>query len=77
MCYVLCEIIQSNNIVNSIKISQEEFKMSQFANDAIFMDGSENSLQQILNILEVFLSLLGLKINMSKRKIFQRKALAP
>ena len=32
------------------------------------MDGSEGSLQQILNILEVFGSLSGLKMNMSKTK---------
>ena len=33
------------------------------------MDGSEGSLQQILNILEVFGSLSGLKMNMSKTKM--------
>ena len=33
------------------------------------MDDSESSLQQILNILEVFGSLSGLKMNMSKTKM--------
>ena len=53
-----------------LKIGQEEIKISQFADDTtIFMDGSESSLQQILNILEVFGSLSGLKMNMSKTKM--------
>ena len=64
-------------MVKGIKIGQEEIKISQFADDTtIFMDGSESSLQQILNILEVFGSLSGLKMNMSKTKmvwIGQRK----
>ena len=64
-------------MVKGIKIGQEEIKISQFADDTtIFMDGSESSLQQILNILEVFGSLSGLKMDMSKTKmvwIGQRK----
>ena len=74
---VLYEMIQGNTMVKGIKIGQEEIKISQFADDTtIFMDGSESSLQQILNILEVFGSLSGLKMNMSKTKmvwIGQRK----
>ena len=67
---VLYEMIQSNTMVKGIKIGQEEIKISQFADDTtIFMDGSESSLQQILNIFEVFGSLSGLKINMSKTKM--------
>ena len=63
-------MIQSNTMVKGIKIGQEEIKISQFADDTtIFMDGSESSLQQILNILEVFGSLLGLKMNMFKTKM--------
>ena len=57
-------------MVKGIKIGQEEFKISQFADDTtIFMDGSESSFQQILNIFEVFGSLSGLKMNMSKTKM--------
>ena len=56
-------------MVEGIKISQEEFKISQFADDAtIFMYSSEGSLQQILNILEVFGPLSGIKMKMSKTK---------
>ena len=67
---VLYEMIQSNTMIKGIKIGQEEIKISQFADDTtIFMDGSESSLQQILNILEVFGSLSGLKMNMSKTKM--------
>ena len=67
---VLYEMIQSNTMVKGIKIGQEEIKISQFGDDTtIFMDGSESSFQQILNILEVFGSLSGLKMNMSKTKM--------
>ena len=67
---VLYEMIQSNTIFKGVKIGQEEIKISQFADDTtIFMDGSESRLQQILNILEVFGSLSGLKMNMSKMKM--------
>ena len=67
---MLYEMIQSNTMIKGIKIVQEEIKISQFADDTtIFMDGSESSLQQILNILEVFGSLSGLKMNMSKTKM--------
>ena len=57
-------------MVKGIKMGQEEFKISQFADDTtIFMDGSESSFQQILNILEVFGPLSGLKMHMSKAKM--------
>ena len=78
---VLCKLIQTNKVVKGIKIGKEEFRNTQFADDTtIFMDGSEDSLQEILNILEVFGTLSGLKMNKSKikmiwigRKIFKRK----
>ena len=67
---VLCEMILSNKNAKGIKIGTEEFKITQFADDTtIFMDGSENSVRKILNILEVFGSLSGLKINTSKTKM--------
>ena len=67
---VLYEMIEKNKDAKGIKMGPEELKITPFADDTtIFMDGSEGSLQQILNILEVFRSLSGLKMNMSKTKM--------
>ena len=42
-------IVQNDPKVKGIKIGKEETKISQFADDTtIFVEGSENSLQQIL-----------------------------
>ena len=65
LCAQICEMILTNKSINGIKIRSEEFKISQFADDTtIFMDGSESSLQHTLNILEIFGSLSGLKMNL-------------
>ena len=51
-------------------MDQTKFKISQFADDTtLFMDGSESSLQNTMNVLEVFGSLSGLKMNLSKTKV--------
>ena len=66
---ILCEMKLTNKNINGIKIGSEEFKISQFADDTtIFMDGSESSLQHTLNMLEIFGSLSGLKMNLSKTR---------
>ena len=53
-----------------IKIGSDEFKISQFVDDTtLLMDGSESSLQYTMNVLEVFGSLSGLKMNLSKTKV--------
>ena len=68
---ILCEMILTNKSINGIKIGSEDFKISQFADDTtIFMDGLESSLQHTLNVLEIFGSLLGLKMNLSKLECF-------
>ena len=67
---VLCEMIHNSKDIRGIIIGSEEYKISQFADDTtIFMDGSEGSLQHTLNVIEVFGTLSGLKINLSKTKI--------
>ena len=43
--------------VKGIKINNEEFKLSQYADGTqMFLDGSEASLKSALNILQFFLS---------------------
>ena len=67
---VLCEMILANKNIKRIKIGSDEFKISQFANDTtLFLDGSESSLQYTLNVLEIFGSLSGLKMNLSKTRM--------
>ena len=44
---------------------------SQFADDTtLFLDGSESSLQYTLNVLEIFGSLSGLKMNLKTRMLW-------
>ena len=65
----MSEILTNKNI-KGIKIGSDEFKISQLADDTtLFMDGSESSLQYTLNVLEIFGSLSGLKINLSKTRM--------
>ena len=67
---ILCEMILKDKDIKGIHVGSEEFKISQFADDTtIFLDGSEGSLQQTLNTLEIFGSLSGLKMNLSKTKM--------
>ena len=47
-----------------ITVSQKEIKITQFADDTtIILDGTEDSLQATLNVLDIFGSISGLKIN--------------
>ena len=60
----------TNKNIKGITIDNEEYKISQFADDTtIFLDGNRDSLVAALNTLEVFGSLSGLKINMEKTKL--------
>ena len=67
---ILCEMVLNNKNIRGITIGEEEFKLTQFADDTtIFMDGTTGSLQHLLNTLEIFGSLSGLKINKTKTKM--------
>ena len=53
-----------------IKIGKTEFKMVQYVDDTtIILDGSRDSLQAALNVLEIYGSLSGLRVNTEKTKI--------
>ena len=63
-------LIKSNANILGIKINNEEFKISQFADDTtLILDGSQGSLQAALSPLEVYGSYSGLKMNKDKRKV--------
>lgn len=66
---VLGYMIRKNNRIIGVKINGNEFKLSQYADDTqIFLDGSEDSLRQTLNILDKFYLMSGLKINVDKTR---------
>ena len=67
---ILTLLIKHNQNIKGIKILQNEFKMTQFAdNTTLLLDGSQSSLTASLNTLEVFESYSGLKMNTDKTKV--------
>ena len=67
---VLNILIENNIDIRGICVGAYSFKMTQFAGDTtLLLDGSQKSLQTALNILELFGSLSGLKMNTEKTKM--------
>ena len=63
-------MIRNNRDIKGIKINGEEYKISQYADDtSLFTDGSPQSLDGILQTLDFFACISGLKINFDKTKI--------
>ena len=66
---ILGKMIRNDKNMQGIKINNKEFKLSQYADDTqIFLDGSENSLRQLMLILKKFYHMSGLKVNEDKTK---------
>ena len=67
---ILNLLIQQNLNIKGINLGGFEYKLAQFADDTtILLDGTLPSLQATLNILEIFGSLSGLKMNKEKTKL--------
>ena len=67
---ILTILIKFNKDIKGIKIGNTEFKLVQFADDTtLILNGTVESLQAALNILEIFGSFSGLKINTDKTQI--------
>ena len=72
--FLLCAEILScqfkaNTEIKEIKIAGTKYLLSQFADDTtIFLDGSENSLNEALKTLKTFAIASGLKLNSSKTR---------
>ena len=67
---VLGCLIETSQEITGIKIGNNMYKLTQFANDtAIILDGTSKSFQATLNILEIFGDTSGLKINSEKTKL--------
>ena len=64
---ILAIMIRKNENIKGIIINNKEHKLSQFANDTIFMlDGKDKSLNETLNVLLEYSKFLGLKVNFDK-----------
>ena len=62
-------MLKYNKDIHDIIIGDEEYKLSQFADDTtVLLDGQEKSLAETMKILYLFARLSGLKINNSKTK---------
>ena len=67
---VLAILINLSTDITGIIINEKQYRLIQFADDTtLILDGSVRSLQTSLNILEVFGTLSGLKINHDKTKV--------
>ena len=67
---ILLKMLTSNKQIKGITINDNEFLVSQFADDTtILLDGTQNSLTGSLNTLEVFGTISGLKMNTDKTKV--------
>ena len=70
MAEILNVMIEKNISIRGICVGEQALKMTQFAVDTtLLLDGSQSSLQTPLNIMELFGSLSGLKMNTEKTKI--------
>ena len=72
--YILCveilgKMIRNDSNLQGIKINNKEFKLCQYADDTqVFLNGSKNSLHQLMLILKKFYNMSGLKINEDKTR---------
>ena len=49
---ILWKMVRENEIITCIKINGKEFRLSQYADDTqLFLDGTEQSLKETLNVL--------------------------
>ena len=66
---MLSLLLKNNKNIKGINIDGIEYKLTQFADDTtLLLDGPKESLQASLNILEIFGSISGLKMNTEKNK---------
>ena len=67
---ILAAKIRSNKNIKGIKINNTEIKLSQYADDtSAYLDGSQTSLEETLNELDIFANISGLKTNFDKTQV--------
>ena len=66
---LLADAIKQNDQIKGITVNNEEFLLGQYADDTFFLlDGTQTSLSQCLDTLELFGECSGLKLNVEKTK---------
>ena len=61
---ILGKMVRDTAIITGININGKKFRLSQYADDTqLFLDGTEQSLKETLNVLKLFYLMSGLKIN--------------
>ena len=64
---ILGAAVRRDTIIRGIKISDNEYKISQYADDTtLILDGTRASLERSFVLLNIFVKLPGLKINYEK-----------
>ena len=64
---VLANAIRRDPIIKGISISQNEIKLSQYADDTtLILDGSQDTLEASLDVIEKFSKISGLRLNNKK-----------
>ena len=67
---ILAILFTQNPKIKGITISNNQYKITQFADDtSLLLDDSKESLQVALNVLEIYGSMSGLKMNSDKTKV--------
>ena len=67
---ILAHIIRGNTNIKGYGIGNIEIKISQYADDtSLFLDGSQKSFEESINVLSSFTKYSGLKINSDKTQI--------
>ena len=69
---LLAAAVRENKDFKGIPIFDKEFKSTLFADDATFaLDGSFKSFNELINLLEAFKSISGLKLNNKKTSVLR------
>ena len=66
---ILAAKIRSNKNIKGIKINNTEIKLSQYAVSSAYLDGSQTSLEETLNELDIFANISCLKTNFDKTQV--------
>ena len=71
LCFEILSIkIRQSKSIKGIKVKDTEYLISQFADDTtLLLDGSEKSLNSVLEILDRFYTISALKCNFDKPKL--------
>ena len=67
---ILAQNIWSNEEIAGIKIGQNEYKISQYADDSFLMLEKIEFIMNAINFIKKFSSATGIKLNMENVKVY-------